>query len=261
MLPIASTAPQVISQHKELSASLRRDSREDVSGDVSMTVHSGLACFWLNDWPTEPVQTPRYRTHLSLKRIFDILVSASALVVLFPLFAFIAVTVKVTSKGPVFFRQARVGRFNRSFQILKFRTMYADRCDSSGVQQTKSDDSRVTPFGAFLRRTSLDELPQLFNVLRGDMSLVGPRPHVAGQLAANVPYNLVVPYYDHRHTVRPGLTGWAQVNGLRGSTEQLDLAIARIEHDLAYVQNFYFLLDLKIIMLTLQREFIVGSGN
>lgn len=229
--------------------------------NTQLTEHSGLRCSWFEGWPHLPFEHSRYRLHLQIKRAFDIVASSFALIALAPLLAFIAIAIKVTSPGPVLFSQERVGRFNRRFKIFKFRTMHAKKCDHSGVQQTRVNDSRITPLGAVLRRTSLDELPQLLNVLRGDMSLVGPRPHVAGQLAANMPYHIVVPYYDSRHAVRPGLTGWAQVNGLRGSTEQRDRAIARVEHDLAYVQNFDFMLDLKIIFLTATREFMGGTGN
>jgi lipopolysaccharide/colanic/teichoic acid biosynthesis glycosyltransferase len=118
----------------------------------------------------------------------------------------------------------------------------------------------VTPVGRFLRRTSLDELPQLVNVIVGDMSLVGPRPHVEGMLAAGVDYAELVPYYNLRHVMRPGLSGWAQANGLRGPTDSAEAARARIDHDVAYIQNFSIWLDLKIIWLTLVKEFVTGSG-
>jgi lipopolysaccharide/colanic/teichoic acid biosynthesis glycosyltransferase len=144
--------------------------------------------------------------------------------------------------------------------MLKFRTMYDDHADPTGQAQTRPDDERITPVGRLLRRTSIDELPQLINVITGDMSLVGPRPHVAGMLAAGIDYAELVPYYNLRHTMRPGLSGWAQANGLRGPTDSAEIARARIDHDIAYIQNFSIWLDLKIIWLTLVKEFVTGSG-
>jgi lipopolysaccharide/colanic/teichoic acid biosynthesis glycosyltransferase len=138
--------------------------------------------------------------------------------------------------------------------------MRLDATDLSGVRQTAPDDDRVTPVGRFLRTTSIDELPQLWNILRGDMSVIGPRPMVKGQLAAGSSYRQVVPYYDYRHMVRPGLSGWAQANGLRGPTTDAVSARQRIDHDCAYVQNVSLALDLKIILQTIRREFLTGSG-
>jgi lipopolysaccharide/colanic/teichoic acid biosynthesis glycosyltransferase len=147
------------------------------------------------------------------------------------------------------------------FDILKFRTMYVDRGDTTGVKQTVDGDARVTPLGRFMRQRSLDELPQLLNVLFGTMSLVGPRPHVAGQLAAGRPCAEVIHYYELRHAMKPGLTGWAQVNGYRGPTDTITKAQARVDHDLAYIQNFTVLLDLKIIWRTFWKEVVTGSGS
>jgi lipopolysaccharide/colanic/teichoic acid biosynthesis glycosyltransferase len=159
------------------------------------------------------------------------------------------------------FRQARVGYGGKPFTILKFRTMYADKCDASGVTQTKSNDQRITPLGKFLRRTSIDELPQLLNVLRGDMSLVGPRPHVAGMLAGGQEFERLIPYYTLRHAMRPGITGWAQANGYRGPTVDATVAKKRIDHDIAYIQNFSIPLDIKIIAVTLWKEFLSGEAT
>jgi lipopolysaccharide/colanic/teichoic acid biosynthesis glycosyltransferase len=144
--------------------------------------------------------------------------------------------------------------------MLKFRTMFVDAGDASGIVQTTANDSRVTPLGRFLRAKSIDELPQLFNVLVGDMSIVGPRPHVEGMLAGGRPYEELVPYYRLRHHMRPGLSGWAQANGLRGPTTDAAVAKARIDHDLAYIQNFSLMLDAEIIVLTIKREFFTGTG-
>jgi lipopolysaccharide/colanic/teichoic acid biosynthesis glycosyltransferase len=132
--------------------------------------------------------------------------------------------------------------------------------DAAGVKQTVLGDSRITPIGRILRSTSLDEIPQLINVVKGDMSLVGPRPHVPGMLAANTLYEDLVPYYFQRHIVRPGITGLAQVSGCRGSTVEPRLAIARVDYDLDYIEKWSLRMDVKIIARTIQREFLSGSG-
>jgi lipopolysaccharide/colanic/teichoic acid biosynthesis glycosyltransferase len=195
------------------------------------------------------------------KRAFDIVLSLCALLALAPLLLSIAALVAVTSPGRILFRQERAGKDGVPFTLYKFRTMRSADCDDSGVAQTQLCDPRVTGLGSFLRRTSLDELPQLINILKGDMSFVGPRPHVAGQLAAGRPYRDAVPYYEQRLEMRPGLTGWAQVNGYRGPTTDIVAARERVLHDLAYIQNASLSLDIRIIVLTAIREFVVGSGN
>jgi lipopolysaccharide/colanic/teichoic acid biosynthesis glycosyltransferase len=195
------------------------------------------------------------------KRTVDILGSGFGLLVFAPLLIGIAVTIKLTSAGPVFFRQKRYGYHNRRFWIFKFRTMYTHLGDQSGTQQTTTGDSRVTPIGRFLRKTSLDELPQLINVLKGDMSLVGPRPHVPGMLAGGMLYEELVPYYFQRHNMRPGITGLAQVSGFRGSTTVPASAIDRLDFDLQYIQRWSLGLDITIILRTVTREFISGSGG
>jgi lipopolysaccharide/colanic/teichoic acid biosynthesis glycosyltransferase len=194
------------------------------------------------------------------KRLLDVFASTSALVILAPFLLAVALAIKLTSSGPILFRQQRYGLGGATFEILKFRTMYHERSDAAGVVQAKANDSRVTPLGAWLRRTNIDELPQLINVLRGEMSLVGPRPHVRGMLAGGVPYEVLVPHYFERCGALPGITGLAQVTGLRGSTRDARLAIDRIECDLAYIRNRSLLLDLRIIFHTLFNECVRSSG-
>jgi exopolysaccharide biosynthesis polyprenyl glycosylphosphotransferase len=194
------------------------------------------------------------------KRLFDIAGASLALFFFAPLLIAVAVTVKMTSSGPVFFRQNRYGCNNRRFKIYKFRTMSHGLGDVTGVRQTTDDDPRVTRIGRVLRQTSLDELPQLINVLRGEMSLVGPRPHVPAMCAAGKLYEDLVPYYFQRHSVRPGITGLAQVSGCRGSTTQSNSAIARIDYDLEYIEKWSVLLDVRIIARTIRREFLSGGG-
>lgn len=194
------------------------------------------------------------------KRAFDFTAAAAGLLFLMPLLIGIAIAIKVTSPGPIFFRQYRYGYRNRIFNIYKFRTMYMSAGDKSGRQQTVQGDSRITKIGRILRNTSLDEIPQLINVLKGDMSLVGPRPHVPGMMAAGVLYEDLVPYYFQRHATRPGITGLAQVNGWRGSTQDAEAAIWRVDQDLDYIARRSLLLDISIVIRTVRREFINGSG-
>jgi lipopolysaccharide/colanic/teichoic acid biosynthesis glycosyltransferase len=194
------------------------------------------------------------------KRIFDTTAAGLALLFLAPLFISIAIAIKTTSRGPVFFQQYRYGYRNRLFKIYKFRSMRTDLGDAAGVKQTVQGDARITRVGRILRNTSLDEIPQLINVIKGDMSLVGPRPHVPGMLAAGMLYEDLVPYYFQRHTARPGITGLAQVSGCRGSTVDPGLAIARIDHDLDYIEKWSMRMDVAIIVRTVRREFLSGSG-
>lgn len=196
-----------------------------------------------------------------LKRGFDIAGASLLILAASPLLLAIAAAVRLSSPGPVFFSQPRYGLNAELFQIYKFRTMSVETEDRSGVAQTRRNDPRVTSVGKTLRRLNLDELPQLFNVLRGDMSLVGPRPHVPGMRAAGVPYEYLVPHYHLRHRVRPGMTGLAQINRLRGSTSDAKFARARIEYDIAYVNNWSPLLDLRILWLTFKTEVLRGSGS
>ncbi|MBY0380659.1 MAG: sugar transferase [Xanthobacteraceae bacterium] len=194
------------------------------------------------------------------KRLFDITAAGLALLFFAPFLIAVAVAIKVSSPGPILFHQYRYGYRNRRFKIYKFRSMRVEKGDVTGVRQTVQGDSRVTKVGRILRKTSLDEIPQLINVIRGDMSLVGPRPHVPGMLAADRLYEDLVPYYFHRHIARPGITGLAQVSGCRGSTAEADNAISRIDYDLDYIEKWSLRLDVVIILRTVRREFLSGSG-
>lgn len=217
--------------------------------DLSRKLCSGLRLDLVDGMPVLP--PAEKKTYRILKRCLDILVSLLSLIALAPLLAIIAVVILSTSPGAVFFRQSRVGLQGREFTIFKFRTMFIQSCDAEGAVQATEDDARVTRFGRFLRRSSLDELPQLLNVLRGEMSFVGPRPMVRGQLAAGRPYRELVPYYDYRLLVKPGLTGWAQCNGFRGATIDPITAQMRIDHDCAYIQNRSMELDIKVVIRTI----------
>jgi lipopolysaccharide/colanic/teichoic acid biosynthesis glycosyltransferase len=223
-------------------------------------LQSGLSYHWCDSQPALPPASAWRAFNLNVKRLLDIAGALLLLLAFGPLLLAIAAAVKCSTPGPVLFRQLRVGRHQELFWIVKFRTMFDDLADHSGVRQTVLGDARVTPLGRFLRRWNLDELPQLFNVLGGSMALVGPRPHVPGQLAASLPYSVAVPYYNLRHAMKPGLTGWAQINGYRGPTDSLARARARVDHDIAYIQNFSVWLDLKILLLTLRRELTGGTG-
>lgn len=197
----------------------------------------------------------------ALKRSFDIAGSSVLILASSPLLLAIAAAVHLSSPGPILFKQPRYGLNGVLFQIYKFRTMRVEAEDPSGVAQTRRNDPRITPIGKTLRRLNLDELPQLFNVLRGDMSIVGPRPHVPGMRAAGVLYEHLVPHYHLRHRVRPGMTGLAQINRLRGSTSDAKFAKARIEYDIAYASNWSLVLDLRILWLTFKTEVLRGSGS
>jgi len=197
---------------------------------------------------------------LAIKRSMDIAGALVALVILGPLMLAIACAVRATSPGPILFRQPREGLNGRRFVIYKFRSMRVDAGDVEGTRQARAGDDRLTPIGAFIRAKSLDELPQLLNVLKGDMSLVGPRPHVPEMLAAGQLYRQLVPNYDDRLGMRPGITGWAQAHGLRGPTDDAATATARVQYDIAYIRDFSLLMDIKIILMTLRTEFLSGSG-
>jgi putative colanic acid biosynthesis UDP-glucose lipid carrier transferase len=186
-----------------------------------------------------------------VKRASDIVLSALILILISPLLLVLAIGVKLSSTGPVIFRQRRTGLDGEIIEVYKFRSMRAVD-DGAVVRQATRDDPRITPFGALIRRTSLDELPQFVNVLQGRMSIVGPRPHA---VAHNEQYRKLVKAYMARHKVKPGITGWAQVNGLRGETDTLDKMASRIEYDLEYLRNWTLGLDLLIIARTVKLVF------
>lgn len=197
---------------------------------------------------------------LAIKRAFDVVVSLAVLVFLAPVLLLIALAVVLDSPGSPIFSQWRWGMAGKKIRIYKFRSMRSDVCDATGVAQTVMGDPRITRLGAFLRRTNLDELPQLYNVMIGDMSLVGPRCHAVGMLAGGVLYEDLVPVYHQRHRMRPGLTGLAQVRGLRGPTDKVSKARARVAADLYYIENFSLILDVKIIIGTVLSELRGGKG-
>jgi len=190
---------------------------------------------------------PLSRTQRLVKRLMDICLTSIFIVLLLPAFVLIAVAIKLDSPGPVLFFQTRYGLHGRPFRILKFRTMSVLE-DGAVVTQARPNDSRVTRVGRILRKTSADELPQFFNVLAGQMSLVGPRPHAR---AHDEQYAVAIEHYEIRQYVKPGITGWAQVNGLRGETPTLEHMYRRIEHDLWYAGNASLLLDMEIMVRTL----------
>ncbi|MFA5899053.1 MAG: undecaprenyl-phosphate glucose phosphotransferase [Hyphomicrobium sp.] len=184
------------------------------------------------------------------KWTFDKLVGGLALLLLAPLMAAVAVAIKLDSRGPVMFRQKRYGFNNELVEVFKFRSMYVDRCDATASKLVTKDDPRVTRVGRFIRKTSIDELPQLFNVLMGNLSLVGPRPHALEAKAAGNLYDAVVEGYFARHKVKPGITGWAQINGWRGETDTPEKILKRVEYDIYYIENWSLLLDVFILLKT-----------
>jgi exopolysaccharide biosynthesis polyprenyl glycosylphosphotransferase len=184
------------------------------------------------------------------KRVFDLVVGSSLLLLVAPLMLAIALAIKLTSDGPILFRQRRLGRANRQFEMLKFRSMYIDRCDPDGTCSALLEDDRVMPLGRLLRRTSLDELPQLINVLKGEMSLVGPRPHAIASTAENSLFWNIDGRYWHRGAVKPGITGLAQVRGYRGATRTTIDVMNRVNSDLEYLVHWSIWRDIKILVRT-----------
>jgi putative colanic acid biosysnthesis UDP-glucose lipid carrier transferase len=188
------------------------------------------------------------------KRVFDVVVSGCAVIALSPLLLILALMVKLTSRGPVLFKQVRTGLNGKPFVILKFRTMTVQESGTS-VVQARRDDHRLTPIGGFLRSSSFDELPQFLNVLQGDMSIVGPRPHA---IAHDMHYGGMIPTYAERFRVRPGITGLAQCNGARGPTETIDKMRRRVRLDIAYVERWNWMMEMRIILKTIR---VLSTGD
>jgi undecaprenyl-phosphate glucose phosphotransferase len=205
----------------------------------------------ITEWAGLPVinlsSTPMTGAEMALKHLLDRLLAALLVVLLSPVLALAALLVRLSGPGPVLFRQLRHGVGGDPIRIMKFRTMVEHSEPEGQITQAVPEDDRVTWAGRLLRRTSLDELPQLFNVLNGDMSMVGPRPH---PVELDGFFRSRIPRYMLRHKVRPGITGWAQVNGYRGITDSEDKMALRIEHDLWYIQNWSLWLDLAILLRT-----------
>ena len=213
--------------------------------ELSEFISGGTAVTFFDDIPVLRLrETPMQGVSGIIKRLIDIVFSLFALIVLSPLMLIIAATIRLTSPGKAIFRQERVGRAGKLFNIYKFRSMRTDAEEKVGHAWAETDDPRQTPLGKFLRRWSLDELPQFFNVLKGDMSLVGPRPEMSGLIGT---FSESIPHYLARQRVKSGMTGWAQVNGLRGNTSLEE----RISYDRYYIENWSLALDIKIILKTL----------
>lgn len=198
----------------------------------------------------ELCRPPLTRAQAAQKRAFDILAASAALVLFAPVMLVVALAVRLDSPGPVLFRQKRHGFNNRPVEVLKFRSMHADRCDPTAVRAVRQQDDRVTRVGRLIRRCSLDELPQLFNVLAGTLSMVGPRPHATAARTGDIWYDEVAEAYSARHKVKPGITGWAQVNGWRGELNTAEKIRARIQHDLFYIENWSLWFDIRILLMT-----------
>lgn len=233
---------EIIRQLEELPVHVRLGS--DLAGFVRLrTSYSTMGGIPMLDVAHKPLDGWGHFLKLVEDRVLGFLLLA----LLSPVMALIALAIKLESPGPVFFLQNRHGFNNKRFRVFKFRSMYHGRPPEKGVPQAVKGDPRVTRIGAFLRRTSLDELPQLLNVLNGTMSLVGPRPHA---IEHNEEYSKVIDGYFARHRVKPGITGWAQVNGLRGETDTLDKMKARVEHDIHYIENWSLFFDFRILFMT-----------
>ena len=196
--------------------------------------------------------TPMIGINRIAKAVIDRILAAVILLVISPVMLAIAIAIRLTSAGPIFFRQRRHGWDGKPIKVYKFRTMVVHQEEDGNVTQATRNDPRVTPLGAFLRRTSLDELPQFINVLQGRMSIVGPRPHA---MEHNEKYKDLVDAYMQRHKVKPGITGWAQINGLRGETDTVEKMQKRVEYDLFYIENWSLWMDFKIILQTVFKGF------
>jgi Undecaprenyl-phosphate glucose phosphotransferase len=216
--------------------------------DARVSSIGGLPFLHLRDKPIAGLAA-------AAKRAEDLMIGVPLLCLAAPLMLLIALTIRLDSSGPVLFVQPRLGFNNRIIHVRKFRTMHGDESDEQGRRQAVRGDRRVTRVGRLLRRTSLDELPQLINVVAGSMSLVGPRPHALGTAAAGLPFEAAAEDYESRHRVKPGITGWAQVRGWRGETDTVEKLRRRVEHDLHYIMHWSVWFDLRILALTVTAVF------
>ena len=222
-----------------------------LSAHMSKLKFTDKAYSYVGDIPVfDMADRPISDWNLVFKWVFDKVVALTALVLLSPVMVVTAIAIKLESKGPVFFMQNRHGFNNQLIKIYKFRSMRTDMLDASASKLVTKGDPRVTRVGRFIRKTSIDELPQLFNVLKGELSIVGPRPHALQAKADNQLYYDAVEGYFARHRVRPGMTGWAQINGWRGETDTIDKIMQRVHHDLYYIEHWSILLDLYIVVMT-----------
>jgi Undecaprenyl-phosphate glucose phosphotransferase len=222
-----------------------------LSAHMSQLRFTSSAYSYVGDVPVfDMADRPISDWNLVFKWLFDHIVALVALVLLSPVMLVTAIAIKLESKGPVLFRQKRHGFNNELIDVYKFRSMYTDRTDATASKLVTKNDPRVTKVGRFIRKTSIDELPQLFNVLKGELSIVGPRPHALQAKAANLPYYEAVDGYFARHRVKPGMTGWAQINGWRGETDTVEKIMQRVNHDLYYIEKWSLLLDAYIVVMT-----------
>jgi Undecaprenyl-phosphate glucose phosphotransferase len=225
--------------------------------DIRLSAHMNKLRFtskaysYVGDVPVfDMADRPISDWNLVFKWLFDMIVAALALLVFSPVMLVTAIAIKLDSKGPVFFKQKRHGFNNELIEVYKFRSMRTDMLDAGATRLVTKDDPRVTRVGRFIRKTSIDELPQFINVLRGELSVVGPRPHALQAKADNILYYEAVEGYFARHKVKPGITGWAQIHGWRGETDTVDKIMQRVQHDLYYIEHWSILLDLYIVVMT-----------
>lgn len=230
--------------------------------DIRLSAHMSKLRFtpkaysYVGDLPVfDMADRPISDWNLVFKWVFDKLVALTALILLSPIMIATAIAIKLESRGPVFFMQNRHGFNNELIKIYKFRSMRTDMLDAGAAKLVTREDPRVTRVGKFIRKTSIDELPQLFNVLKGELSIVGPRPHALQAKADNKLYYDAVEGYFARHRVKPGMTGWAQINGWRGETDTIDKIMQRVNHDLYYIEHWSILFDLYIVAMTPLRLF------
>jgi polysaccharide biosynthesis protein PslA len=227
----------------------------DARGEILVTEHRQIGVIGLGNFgPYGTLLVSRGQLELGdriKKRLFDLAFAIPAIIVLAPMLIAVAIMIKLDSPGPVFFRQMRVGKNNVPFRIYKFRSMRQEACDADGRQSTQREDARISRFGSFIRRTSIDEIPQLFNVVKGEMSIVGPRPHALGSTAGNQLFWEISSKYWERHSLKPGITGLAQVRGYRGATETREDLTMRLQCDLEYLENWSVWRDFAIVSATL----------